>query len=232
MSINSPMQKTPSEKIKSFTLFLCCATLAVYCFIAFIPIPEAISTNLDPSWEYAISHAAVDKLIFGKDIIFTYGSFGYLIGGAALEQNFFSIVIFRLIVYVALFITIFIKTVNLKTSWQKVALSLSLLFLLLMGRSTDYKILIVFLIILSLIDSFPRNLSRWLSLGLGAFAGFCLLTKFSLGIATVGSLVLFLLANLYFSVKSNSGRTISLFALINSFLAAISVSFILLSPAY
>ncbi len=209
------MQKAIFAKTKFVIPFLCWGILAIYCFIAFMPIPEGISTSLDSSWIYAISRAAADKLIFGKNIIFTFGPFGYLICGAALEQNFLLIAGFRFTVYTALFIITFAKIVKLKTNLQKISLSLSLLSLFLLGITTDYQILFAFLIILSSIENLPKNSIRWCSLGLGAIAGFCLLTKFTLGITTVGSLFLFLLARFYGSIKSNSSdKTTSFFALI------------------
>ena len=218
---------------RDFAIFLSWFIPVVYFFIAFLPLPEGgITTGLDPSWTYAISRTAADGLIFGKDIIFTYGPLGYLVAGAPLEQNLFLITAFSLTVYSALFIIAIIKIATLETTLQKLSLTFSLLFAFLLGwLSTDYQVLFIFLLILSFDNLLKKSLRCW-SLGLGAFAGFCLLTKFTLGIYTLGSLTLFLLGHLYLSVKSNSGVTRSIFALINALLAAISVSFIFLSPAY
>lgn len=224
------MQKAIFAHFKSSILFLAWVIPVVYCFIVFLPIPGGIATGLDPSWQYAISRAAADKFIFGKDIIFTHGPLGYLTTGAALEQNFFLIAGFRFIVYSALFIITFAKIVKLKTNLQKISLALSLLFPFLLWIPTDYQILFIFIIILSSSDNLIKKSIRWWSLGLGAFAGFCLLTKFTLGIYTLGSLSFLLLANFYSSINSKSDKTSSFFALINSFLAAISISFILLAP--
>jgi hypothetical protein len=234
------MQKTTFAHFKSSRLSLAWVIIAVYCFIAFLPLPTAIKVGLDPSWQYAISRAAADGLIFGRDIIFTVGPFGYLINGAPLEENLFFITVFRVVVHLALFIIAIIKIVRLETNIQKLSFSLSLFIAYWIGMSssyqnyfnfTDYQILFIFLIILSF-DSFLKKSLRWWSLGLGAFAGFCLLTKFTLGISTLGSLILFLSACLYKGIKSKLGVINSIFAIINSLLAAISVSFVLLAPAY
>jgi hypothetical protein len=202
-------------------------------------LTDSNKVGLDPSWQYAISRAAADGLIFGRDIIFTVGPFGYLINGAPLEK-IYSYNSFRVVVHLALFIIAIIRNVRLETVIQKISFSLSLFIAYWIGRSqsyqylfyfTDYQILFIFLIILSF-DSFLKKSLRWWSLGLGAFAGFCLLTKFTLGISTLGSLILFLLACLYKAIQSKSGVINSIFAIINSLLAAISVSFVLLAPAY
>jgi len=233
------MQNTTFKKIKSPLSLIVWITILVYCFLIFIPIPNSLGTDLELSWQYAISRTAVDKLIFGKDIIFTYGPLGYLIHGAALEQNFFTVTTFRFIVYFVLFVATYLKIIKLKTIPQKLALLSSWLFLILINVSVtyqnisvDYQILFIFLIILSVLDRLPVNLIRWSAVSLGAFAGFCLLTKFTLGVATAGSLVLFFFGSFCNSIKRKSNHIISLFALIDSLLAAISVSFILLSPDY
>lgn len=211
----------------------------LYCFAIFIPIPNSLGTDLELSWQYAISRAAVDKLIFGKDIIFTYGPLGYLVHGAALEQNFITVTTFRFIVYFILFVAVSLKIAKLKTKLQKLAIFSSWLLLVSINISvtyqnisTDYQILFIFLIALSIIDDLPIKLIRWCAVSLGALAGFCLLTKFTLGIATAGSLCLFFSGNFFSSIKKKTNYLVSLFALLDSLLAAISVSFILLSPDF
>ncbi|PSM46497.1 hypothetical protein C7Y66_24790, partial [Chroococcidiopsis sp. CCALA 051] len=88
-----------------------------------------MGTDLELSWQYAISRAAVDKLIFGKDIIFTYGPLGYLVHGAALEQNFITVTKFRFIVYLILFVAASLKIAKLKTKLQKLVIFSSWLLL-------------------------------------------------------------------------------------------------------
>ena len=225
------MKKNRLENAKLLALNLFLIAIGVYFFIAFLPFTRPIRIGLDPSWQYAISQAAEDGLIFGKDIIFTFGPLGYLIAGVPLERNFWLITAFRLLVYFSLYTIAIIKILKLRTNFQKILLTLSLLIPFVLGVSTDYQIFFAFIIILSFEELFKKSIQLW-SLGLGAFAGFCLLTKFTLGIGVLGSLILFLVGNLYTSIKSKLNITTSCFALINSSLAAISVSFILLAPDY
>ncbi|MDF5722697.1 MAG: hypothetical protein PUP91_19895 [Rhizonema sp. PD37] len=234
------MRQLILKQCKSSIAFLCGIISVFYLLIAFIPIPNAIDIGLDNSWSYAISRVAADQLIFGKDIIFTYGPLGYLISGSALEQNVFTVAFFRLIVYILFLIIVSLKIVKLKTNIQKSALSLSVFLPLLTNNliqnyiilTPDYELIFIFIIILSEIDTLPRNLIRYCYLGLGAFSGFCLLTKFTLGIYTFGSLILFLIGNIYSYIKSNSNNNVSFIAIIDSLLAAMSTSFILLAPDY
>ncbi|MBE9259370.1 hypothetical protein, partial [Dolichospermum sp. LEGE 00246] len=70
------------DKSIRWKLLLPSLILFIYVFIASLPLPSPIQMGLDPSWSYAISQANQKQLIFGKEIIFTYGPLGYLITGA------------------------------------------------------------------------------------------------------------------------------------------------------
>ncbi|MFM6011188.1 MAG: hypothetical protein ACKO99_11190 [Dolichospermum sp.] len=214
--------------------------LFIYVFIAFLPIPSPIKMGLDPSWSYVISQAVQKQLIFGKDIIFTYGPLGYLISGAVLPENFFQIIIFRWLIYLFLFIISIIRIVSLKNHLQQLLIGLSILFALFigspvanvgLGMSTDYQILFILLIILSF-DNFIKKYPGLIFLLLGAVSGFCALAKFSSGIYTFGLINLFLSVNIYQSFRNKSKTDIVnyVFAIINSGLGFISIAFIFLSP--
>lgn len=225
------MKNNRLRKAKFLALNLFLIAIGIYFFIAFLPFPGPIRIGLDPSWSYAISKAAEDGMIFGKEIIFTFGPLGYLFKGVPLERNFWPITAFRLLVYFSAYTIAIIKILTLRTNLEKILLTLSLLIALILRITSDYQILFAFIIILSFEELLKKSIRLW-SLGLGAFAGFCLLTKFTLGIGVLGSLILFLLGNLYTSIKSKLNITTSCFALINALIAAISVSFILLAPDY
>jgi hypothetical protein len=110
-----------NKSFKLPTLIIC-----LYIFLAFLPLPFGLETGLDPSWHYAISRAASEKFVFGRDIIFTYGPLGYLIHGSVLGQNFYPILLFRLIVELVTF-CISIKTIIIqKYKSHKILLSVSI----------------------------------------------------------------------------------------------------------
>ncbi len=185
---------------KKWSLSLAWLIPAGYCFIAFLPFPRGISTGLDPSWKYGISRLAADRAIFGQDIIFTYGSLGYLIRGAALDDNFFPIVAFRVAVHTVLFGLALWEIAASETVWQKAGLALSVLFPYLISDEyeacqTEYQILFIFIILLSSDRILRPGSIRWWAAGLGALAGFLAHTKVSLGPFTAVSLLLFLGAN-------------------------------------
>ncbi len=51
----------------------------IWIALAIIPIPPQImGTGLDPSWVYALNLAHSDHLLFGRDVVITFGPLGYL----------------------------------------------------------------------------------------------------------------------------------------------------------
>jgi len=212
--------------------------ILIYLFIVFLPLPEPIRTGLDPSWAYGIAHAVQKQLIFGKDIIFTYGPLGYLIASPAFNENFLQIVTFRWTVYLSLFIISVFRIITIKNYIQQIFLFLSIVLPLLTGSpyigvgfSSDYQILFIFLTILSFNNIIKKN-PRLIFFLLGCISGFCFLTKFTLGIYTFGVCSLYLLVSCRQSIirKSDTEFNSYFFALINFVLASISVSLIFLSP--
>jgi len=213
-------------------LFLIWALPVAYCFIAFLPMPNGIRIGLDPSWQYALSRASADQLIFGRDIVFTYGPIGYLTSGAVLDKNFFSIVSFRFLVYFVLFGLVWIKFLKLRTKLTKASLILSLLFPFIFSKlssNTTNEILFIFIIILLFYDGI---FIRYWSLGLAVFAGLCLSLKLNLGVTILGSLLLLLSEKLYSSLKHKKNISLIVFAIIDSLLVTNSVLFITLDKSY
>jgi hypothetical protein len=227
-----------SSKIKLFfsnnsnsiinIIFFCAYS---YFFIAFLPKILPIETGLDPSWQYGISQAANRNLIFGRDIVFTFGPLGYLIDGAPLEGKFFQILYFHWLVYLMLFIVSLIRIKTVRNPLHKLIIYTAIILSLSIGLSqrTDYQILFIYLILLTF-DSLFKRFPVSFPILLGSIAGICLLTKFSLGISVIGSLSLFLIVNLIqsFQAKSWSKININSLALLNSYLVTISTAWLLL----
>jgi hypothetical protein len=207
--------------------------LLVYVGLAFLPYPPPISPGLEPSWTYAISRAVKDGLIFGKDIIFTYGPFGYLMTGVALDPELLhQATIFRLIVHICLLIAASIKIITLKTNWQRLAIAISIIFAYLSALfGTDYQLLFIFIILLSFDNLFKRFPLTWVLIA-GVLSGFFLLTKFTTGVLTIGSSFLFIIGCYLDSNHSRININKHAFALLTLLLAASSTTFTLLAPAY
>ncbi|MBD2251220.1 hypothetical protein [Nostoc parmelioides] len=215
-----------NKKINILVIFLC-----FYIFLAFLPLPSGIKVGLDPSWQYAISRAAVDKLVFGKDIIFTYGPFGYLIHGAVLKENFYGIFLFRLMVELITFV-ISIATINLqKTKFNKILLSISIFFTYLIGSSIDYKIIFALIMVLSWDNIINQKNIRWWALVIGAISGFCLLTKFNIGVCTLGIIVFVIIGRISWDFQHKAELSTNIFALSDSIIAALTSAFLLLNTS-
>ncbi|MEH1887481.1 hypothetical protein [Nostoc sp.] len=193
-------------------------------------MPSPIKIGLDGSWQYAISRAALEKFVFGKDIIFTYGPLGYLISGSVLEKNFYAILLFRLILeFIAFCIAVATITIQ-KTKFHKILLASSLGFAYLLGLSIDYKIIFALLMVLcwdNIINQ--KNLRLW-ALGLGLISGLCLLTKFNIGVCILGIIILVILAQLFKDFQTRSNFSSSFFALSDAVIAALTSSFLFLNP--
>jgi len=69
-----------------------------------LPSIDWLEIGLDASWAFAISDAAHKQLIFGQDIIFTYGPLGYLVHGTSLNHNFSQIIYFRWLIHLCLLV--------------------------------------------------------------------------------------------------------------------------------
>ncbi|MEH1797323.1 hypothetical protein [Nostoc sp.] len=204
--------------------------ICLYIFLAFLPLPIGIGIGLDRSWQYAISRAALEKFVFGKDIIFTYGPLGYLIGGSVLDQNFYPILLFRLIAESITFCITITTIIIQKTKFHKFLLSTSIFFAYLLGLSIDYKIIFALIMILSWENIINKKNIRLWALGLGSISGLCLLTKFNIGVCTLGIIIIVILAKIFQDFKYKSNLSTSLFALSDAVIAALTSSFLLLNP--
>lgn len=184
--------------------------IAIYLLINFLPLPHGIKLGLDPSWEYAISYTSWEKLTYGKDIIFTYGPLGYLIHGAVINDNFWSITLFRCFIHLVFFSIAIREIIKLfkKREWVILLIfSLGILAFYFLPKSTiatstDYAILFIFLLILPYEKLLRKKYQVILySMLLGGIAGFSLMTKFSLGIATLGAGILYFGGNIIGNFK-------------------------------
>lgn len=235
--INMIYMNTLTSKIRFRIDVWIWGIIVAYFFLLFFQMPSGQVTGLDPSWTYAIARAATEKLIFGKDVIFTCGPFGYLVVyGVALEQHFFSIIAFHTAVHLIFCVLLLLKILMLKSNIQKMALFFTILLAFLMLPGIEYEIIYTYLLLFSFDRLWEKKSIRWVSVILGGFAGFCLLTKFTIGVYILGSLSLLLIGKFYNSLnsqsssKSSSTRLIYFLAITDCFLAATSVAFIFLNP--
>jgi hypothetical protein len=56
-------------------------------FLTFSTLSVPFSVGLDPSWQFAMNYAFEHGLIFGKDIIFTYGPLGFILAPGPMQRS-------------------------------------------------------------------------------------------------------------------------------------------------
>lgn len=225
MFILNSLLKTVNDRYN--LIFITLSVIYVTLLLAFLPWPRAIGMGLDPSWQWGISRVAQDNLIFGKDIVFTYGPWGYLFDGAAIEGNFWQILSFRFLVHILFFTIFLIRIISLKNNLRKIIIFLMMIFITFLQdityypQSIDLKFLFIF-ITLCTFDCLWDKYRRLGTFFLAIISGFSLLTKFSLGISILGFLLIYTFVNLYQSIRTKSTEKIK--ANVISFVSIIPVS--------
>ncbi|QGZ89083.1 hypothetical protein [Microcystis aeruginosa] len=231
------MQITKILASKTIVFNLIISLTLIYLFLAFLPTIHLINPGLDASWSYGISQAAKEKLVFGKEIVFTYGPLGYLMQGAALSSNFKQIIIFRFAVHFVLLGLLILRIIKLQTNSLKILIVINFIFIFLLGVhykntigfTTDYQIFSIFLLALSFEKFFVKYL-QVNSIIVGMFTGLAILTKLTLGIYIAGTFYLFLFSGFYLAYRKQKLKNLSKYiqSLFNFTLIAISVASIFL----
>lgn len=211
------------------------ALFILYLFFAFLPIPKPINLGLDPSWKYGISQFSENGAIFGRDVIFTYGFFGYLVRGAVIEGNFWEIFFFRLLVHLTLIGLTLWRVVKSRNLIEQLAVSLSVIFPYLISDfyqalQTEYQILYIILLTLSFREFWQGKSARYLAIGIGSVGGFLLHSKVSLGLQASVSLFLFFAVLVAWGLLQREAVQRNLQLLLDSQLAAGTTAFLFLSP--
>ncbi|MGC9504386.1 hypothetical protein [Baaleninema sp.] len=216
-------------------LYLVISIVILYLFFAFLPIPKPIDTGLDPSWKYGISRVAEDGVIFGKDIIFTYGAFGYLVRGAVIDGNFWNIFYFKIFVHAVLFGFTIWRILKSRNIVEGFAVALSVVFPYLISDfyqalQTEYQLLYIIILILSFREFWQGKSAQYWAIGVGAAGGFLLHTKVSLGLQASVALFLFFAVRVLWGLRSQIGVRENLLLLLDSQLAAATTAFVFLAP--
>jgi hypothetical protein len=151
-----------------------------------VPQPALPGAALDPSWQLAAEHAASEKLLFGRDFIFSYGPFAFLSNPLYAPDTFGLVIVYNLFL-TALFL--------LPLMWSRRAPVLEFYVLAILASavsdlSVDARVLAACLVIFLLAIRSPR----WGPLILVALISPVFLSKLSY---VFGALPLFALADAY-----------------------------------
>ena len=216
VEINSEIKERSSFVFKFLlVIYICLVGLS----IRFLPIAQ----GLEPSWIFAINFFVDQKIIFGKDVFFSYGPLGYLIAPNDVGSNLFKGISFQL------FISFVFSALMIYLSFVKKIFSTLhlLLFALLFSQGRfvlqgfDYFVCLLVLMFLSL--SFFTK--RWHLPFLAAlvFSVFLLFVKFVSGIIGMVSMSSFILVTFFNDRKKAFNAMI---------LASVGIPFLFISSYY
>ena len=170
------------------------ATAAVaYIFIVGFPAERfPISAGLDGSWTYAINVAAEQALIFGRDVLFTYGPFGYLRSPVPSGSNLPKAIIFQLGLHLCLCALLLLIAAKTKRPHALVIWALGFSAALALGLSYEYQMIGVALLLACGANQLFS--SAWMLFASGALSTFLLFIRPGAGVlalATSATLTLF-----------------------------------------
>ncbi len=74
----------------------------VFIFVAFViatfpPCLSAMGSGLDPSWVIGLNEASSRHMVYGQDIVFTYGPLGFVLAPLELGSNLAHAILFILL---------------------------------------------------------------------------------------------------------------------------------------
>jgi hypothetical protein len=169
------------------------AAAVTYVFVVGFPAERfAIDAGLDASWTYGINLAAEQGLIFGRDVVFTYGPFGYLRSPVPLASNLPKAVAFQLGLHLALCVLLLSIAVKTRRPQALVIWAVGYAAALALGLSYEYQM--VGVAILLACASIQLFRSRWMLLASGALSAVLFFIRPGAGLlvlTTTAALILF-----------------------------------------
>ena len=181
---------------KTTGIFLGLTIALVYLTIAFIPLPEPISSATDAAWQYRLSQLDQNDAIFGRDAVSFYGSLGYWLRGVVLGDNFDTVLVVRLSIHLLLIVVALLKLLRLNDLVTRLTLAVSFLFPYTIAElypalQTESQLSFIWLLLLSLDEIWGAS-GRYWAIGLGAAAGVLINASGAIGTVAIVSLLLFL----------------------------------------
>ncbi len=132
--------------LKGFFLKICNNYFLLLLFVILLPpvLVEQVRIGIDPSWKIALGLANLNGLVFGRDIVFTYGPLHFLITKVGVLYSYkwiiatFEFVTIGLVVYI-------ISQVSQRESHRLKWLFLLVFCFLISDVSCEYYLLLIFL---------------------------------------------------------------------------------------
>jgi hypothetical protein len=157
--------------------------LAFIFLIVTPPTPFVLGPGLDSSWAFGLNMGHFDRMVFGRDIVFTYGPLGYLIAPAFPEAEPWAVFAFAwgiaLVTAYALW-----KLCRHARHWTEVGLYLGVFWVYsAFAFGPEFERLLAAIIALTLAIAIRLDAKPWFDVGLLSFlSAVALLTKFNIGV--------------------------------------------------
>jgi len=151
-----------------------------------------IAAGLDASWTYGINLAAEQGLIFGRDVLFTYGPFGYLRSPVPIGSNLPKAIIFQLGLHLGLCALLLLIAAKTKRPHALVIWAFGFSAALALGLSYEYQVVGAAILLACAANHLFS--SAWMLLASGALSTFLLFIRPGAGVlalATSAALLLF-----------------------------------------
>ncbi|MEO6994392.1 MAG: hypothetical protein ABI273_12230 [Lacunisphaera sp.] len=120
-----PLLPTPLLRVLGWTLVYLLLIVGVFSF------PNTPGTGLDPSWRMALGYFYEQGMQFGKDVVFTYGPLGFVMGRTFSGLQFWSLIAGQLVLAVVSATVILGQTLRLEGAKRLVFLLFIFLFAML-----------------------------------------------------------------------------------------------------
>jgi len=169
------------------TDFLVGIIFAVCCIVTF-PRPLVIAqVGLDPAWMLGLHVAVSDGMIFGRDVLFTYGPLGFVFFPMYVTQGLWlTSVIFEAVVHVAFYAALLVLVLNRER--RLVDGAVLALTGTLIGAFLDVYVVSAVLLVLAILVMDGRH-HEWFVIISGTTA-VCMFLKFDVGLATLSIMLL------------------------------------------
>jgi hypothetical protein len=182
---------------------------------AFFP-PYLPSTGLRGSWQAGITEASMHGLVFGRDIIFTYGPLGYLTEGVAMPHAYYPMLAFSVLLSLTLALIVTYGATERGTTAGGIGYVLVVLICL--AEAIHIDVVSICLIVAITLPAFrAEKVAAIPALVLGLASGLALVMKFNVGVAAIASgIVLLVLHSVRLPGIQRSGgnwRALALFCL-------------------
>jgi hypothetical protein len=166
---------------------------------------STLGVGLDPSWAYAINALSETDRLPGRDVVFTYGPFGWLFRPAAVGDHLMWVVVFRLLTH-ALFATALARAIRGAPIAHVLAFAGIYLASHQLGLAEEYRLLLSLVLLLGPELAAPRRIP-WAPALAAALIPFYALMKLNFGL-TAGVIVAAFCGVLILRRKPGRGRTV------------------------